>query len=51
MSVLLVILSSADNFTSSVDSTEYKHQRHFNRAMAMRSLKGFASSRSIKYRK
>lgn len=37
MGVLLVILSSVDN---GVEVEEHKQQRHFNRAMAMRSLRG-----------
>ncbi|XP_068629429.1 tetratricopeptide repeat protein 17-like [Battus philenor] len=37
MGVLLVILSSVDNAS---DTEEHKTQRHFNRAMAMRSLRG-----------
>lgn len=37
MGVLLVILSSVD---SGGDIEEHKTQRHFNRAMAMRSLRG-----------
>lgn len=39
MGVLLVILSSVDN---AGDVEEHKTQRHFNRAMAMRSLRGVA---------
>lgn len=39
MGVLLVILSSVD---SGGDVEEHKTQRHFNRAMAMRSLRGVA---------
>nr|AGC92655.1 tetratricopeptide repeat protein 17-like protein [Heliconius erato] len=39
MGVLLVILSSVDN---GGDADEHKTQRHFNRAMAMRSLRGVA---------
>lgn len=39
MGVLLVILSSVDNGS---DVEEHKTQRHFNRAMAMRSLRGVA---------
>ncbi|XP_041977023.1 uncharacterized protein LOC121731593 [Aricia agestis] len=41
MGVLLVILSSVDN---SNEAEEHKHQRHFNRAMAMRSLRGYSIS-------
>lgn len=58
MSVLLVILSTSDtipgsgnNSGGSSDVTEQKVQRHFNRAMAMRSLKGLTTNRSTKYRK
>ncbi|KPJ07886.1 Tetratricopeptide repeat protein 17 [Papilio machaon] len=43
MGVLLVILSSVDN---GVEVEEHKTQRHFNRAMAMRSLRGVAMSGS-----
>ncbi|XP_028030402.1 uncharacterized protein LOC114243201 [Bombyx mandarina] len=43
MGVLLVILSSVDSGT---DTEEPKTQRHFNRAMAMRSLRGVAFSGS-----
>ncbi|XP_063359596.1 uncharacterized protein LOC134665047 [Cydia fagiglandana] len=39
MGVLLVILSSVDN---NGEAEEHKTQRHFNRAMAMRSLRGVA---------
>ncbi|KAL4703458.1 hypothetical protein ACJJTC_010778 [Scirpophaga incertulas] len=47
MGVLLVILSSVDNGN---EADEHKTQRHFNRAMAMRSLRGvtMAGSRSRK---
>lgn len=38
MGVLLVILSSVDNGSETPD--EHKTQRHFNRAMAMRSIRG-----------
>lgn len=48
--VLLVILSTNDSANYCMDSVELKGQRHFNRAMAMRSLKGLAP-RSSKYRK
>lgn len=37
MGVLLVILSSVDR---DGEAEEHKTQRHFNRAMAMRSLRG-----------
>ncbi|XP_037030268.1 uncharacterized protein LOC119070073 [Bradysia coprophila] len=50
MSVLFVILSTSDNSTNCSDVTEPKTHRHFNRAMAMRSLKGI-TSRSTKYKK
>ena len=39
MGVLLVILSSVDGGT---EAEEHKMQRHFNRAMAMRSLRSMA---------
>lgn len=41
LGVLLIILSSTD---SNEDECEVKHQRHFNKAMAMRSLRGFGIS-------
>lgn len=49
VSVICVILSTND-FASCADPVEQKPQRHFNRAMAMKSLKGF-TSRSIKSRR
>ncbi|KAJ6638785.1 Tetratricopeptide repeat protein 17, partial [Pseudolycoriella hygida] len=49
-SVLFVIFSTNDIFANSSDVTEPKTHRHFNRAMAMRSLKGI-TSRSTKYKK
>lgn len=39
LGVLLVILSSVDTIVEG-DYSEMKTQRHFNKAMAMRSLKG-----------
>lgn len=48
--VLLVILSTSDATPSNPETTESKGQRHFNRAMAMRSLKGI-TSRSSKHKK
>ncbi|CAK1556088.1 unnamed protein product [Leptosia nina] len=45
MGVLLVILSSVD---SGSESEDHKTQRHFNRAMAMRSLRGVVGSRGRK---
>ncbi|XP_035784682.1 uncharacterized protein LOC118462792 isoform X1 [Anopheles albimanus] len=49
MCVLYVILSSSDGNSNSQD-LDLKTSRHFNRAMAMRSLKGF-TQRSLKNRK
>ncbi|EFA09505.2 tetratricopeptide repeat protein 17 isoform X1 [Tribolium castaneum] len=43
LGVLLVILSSVDNMGEG-EYAEVKTQRHFNKAMAMRSLKGFGGS-------
>ena len=44
--------SAAASNSSSLDAAgESKTQRHFNRAMAMRSLKGIQSSRSYRHRK
>ncbi|RZB40934.1 tetratricopeptide repeat protein 17-like [Asbolus verrucosus] len=43
LGVLLVILSSVDNMAEN-DYSEVKTQRHFNKAMAMRSLRGFGIS-------
>jgi tetratricopeptide (TPR) repeat protein len=52
MSVLFVILSTSDSTSNSSELTEPKTHRHFNRAMAMRSLKGMGiTSRSTKYKK
>ncbi|CAG4908273.1 unnamed protein product [Colias eurytheme] len=45
MGVLLVILSSVDNGS---EADEHKTQRHFNRAMAMRSLRGVVGARGRK---
>ncbi|CAF4844877.1 unnamed protein product [Pieris macdunnoughi] len=45
MGVLLVILSSVD---SGGEADDHKTQRHFNRAMAMRSLRGVVGSRGRK---
>lgn len=47
LGVLLVILSSVDNITEN-DYPEVKTQRHFNKAMAMRSLRGLAQKHSRK---
>ncbi|GLH14197.1 Uncharacterized protein GBIM_18590 [Gryllus bimaculatus] len=47
LGVLLVILSSVDNNLES-EFTEMKAQRHFNRAMAMRSLKMGISARTLR---
>lgn len=41
--MLLVILSSMDTIVEN-DFTEIKTQRHFNKAMAMRSLRGLTMS-------
>ncbi|XP_050099729.1 uncharacterized protein LOC126579970 [Anopheles aquasalis] len=49
MCVLYVILSSSDGNSNSQE-LDLKTSRHFNRAMAMRSLKGF-TQRSLKNRK
>ncbi|XP_044271216.1 uncharacterized protein LOC123015515 isoform X2 [Tribolium madens] len=43
LGVLLVILSSVDNMGEG-EYAEVKPQRHFNKAMAMRSLRGFGGS-------
>lgn len=48
--VLLVILSTSETTAYSQEALEPKSQRHFNRAMAMRSLKGL-TPRSTKYKK
>lgn len=48
--VLLVILSTNDTTTYTQEALEPKSQRHFNRAMAMRSLKGLPP-RSAKHKK
>ncbi|XP_037920438.1 uncharacterized protein LOC119657553 isoform X2 [Hermetia illucens] len=50
LAVFIVIITSNDNSDSNNFQSEFepKMQRHFNRAMAMRSLKGF-SSRSFKH--
>lgn len=52
IAVFIVIITSSDNSDACVQQSEFepKIQRHFNRAMAMRSLKGF-SSRNFKHRK
>lgn len=50
MGVLLVILSSAEGGFINPNDYEQKCPRHFNRAMAMRSLKGL-TQRSMKCRK
>lgn len=47
LGVLLVILSSVDNNLES-EFSEVKTQRHFNRAMAMRSLKMGISARTLR---
>lgn len=39
------------NCSSSSDACDNKPQRHFNRAMAMRSLKGLPTTRSSRQRK
>lgn len=39
--VLVVILSTTDFYSTYTETVEMKPQRHFNRAMAMKSLKGF----------
>lgn len=49
LGVLLVILSNDGNQNPS-EPIEPKVQRHFNRAMAMRSLKGFPP-RALRHRK
>lgn len=43
LGVLLVILSSMDSMVEN-DFYEIKTQRHFNKAMAMRSLRGLSMS-------
>lgn len=50
MGVLLVILSSVE---SGSEAEEHKMQRHFNRAMAMRSLRSMAipPSRALRSKK
>lgn len=48
--VLLVILSTNDTTNYCPDTAEPKAQRHFNRAMAMRSLKGLPP-RQLKHKK
>lgn len=52
IAVFIVIITSSDNSDACVQQSEFepKIQRHFNRAMAMRSLKGL-SSRNFKHRK
>lgn len=52
IAVFIVIITSSDNSDACAQQSEFepKIQRHFNRAMAMRSLKGF-SSRNFKHRK
>lgn len=50
MGVLILILSSNDGNQNASEQTEPKVQRHFNRAMAMRSLKGFPP-RTLRHRK
>ncbi|XP_055913550.1 tetratricopeptide repeat protein 17-like [Eupeodes corollae] len=52
IAVFIVIITSSDNSDACGQQSEFepKIQRHFNRAMAMRSLKGF-SSRNFKHRK
>jgi len=50
LGVLLVILSSVDGNLES-DFSEVKTQRHFNRAMAMRSLKMGISPRALRVKR
>ncbi|XP_055371247.1 uncharacterized protein LOC129605488 [Condylostylus longicornis] len=49
IAVFIVIITSTDSESTNSQS-EFEPKRHFNRAMAMRSLKGF-SSRHFKHRK